>query len=37
MQATVLPDVDIAIVGPPNGEFAAIQLAMEHMAERQIG
>ena len=36
MQAPVLPDVYVAIVGPPHGELAAEQLAVEHMTEGQI-
>ena len=36
MQASVLPDIHIAIIGAPDGEFAAQQLALIDMAEGQV-
>jgi hypothetical protein len=36
MQAAVLPDVDVAVVRPPDREFAAEKLAMEDMALRLV-
>jgi hypothetical protein len=37
MQAAVFPDVDETVIGAPDGEFPAHQLAMEDMAVRQVG
>ncbi|MNL78819.1 hypothetical protein D3C87_2052990 [compost metagenome] len=36
MQAAVLPDVHIAIVGAPDGKFTAKQLALIDVAEGEI-
>ena len=36
MQAAVFPDVDIAVVGPPDGEFAAEKLALVDVAEGKV-
>ncbi|GHA35988.1 hypothetical protein GCM10007989_35040 [Devosia pacifica] len=36
MQAAIFPDIDVAIIGAPDGELTPQQLAMEDMAIWQI-
>jgi hypothetical protein len=32
VEATVLPDIDKVVIGPPHGKLAAEQLALEYVA-----